>query len=175
MSRLVFVDECGNHIAMHRGYARAKKGQRAIGSVPRNRGSNFSLIAALSPQGLGAEIVVEGAVDGDIFEAWVEQALLPWLEPGRVVIWDNLCAHHRPTVKALVESVGCTVVFTPAYSPDFSPIEEAFSKIKSYLKMKAARTKETLLLAMAEAIQTITPSDIHGWFAHCGYLLPTSL
>jgi transposase len=123
---------------------------------------------------LGAEIVVEGAVDGDTFEAWVEQALLPWLKPDQVVIWDNVRPHYRPRVTQLVKSVGCTVIFTPAYSPDFSPIEQAFSKIKSYLKMKAARSKDSLLMAIAEAIKTISPLDIHGWFRHCGYPLPDS-
>jgi transposase len=160
---------------MTRGYARSKKGQRAIGKVPRNRGSNLSLISALSLEAFGAEIVIEGAVDGDSFEAWVEQAFLPWLKPNQVVIWDNVPPHHRPRIRTLIESVGCRLIFTPAYSPDFSPIEEAFSKIKSYLKMKAARTKDSLLLAIAEAIKTISPMDIHGWFRHCGYLFPVSL
>lgn len=171
----MFVDECGSHIAMTRGYARSKKGQRAIGKVPRNRGSNLSLIAALSAQTIGAEMVLDGAVDGDAFEAWVEQALLPWLQPGQVVVWDNVTPHHRPAVQTLVESVGCSVIFLPGYSPDFNPIEEAFSKIKTFLKASAARTREALQTAIAQALLSVTLKDIFGWFNHCGYPLPEPL
>lgn len=172
---MVFVDECGNHIAMTRGYARARKGRRAIAKVPRNRGSNLSLIAALSAHGIGAEMVLDGAVDGDAFEAWVEQALIPWLRPGQVVVWDNVPPHHRPAVQMLVESAGCSVIFLPGYSPDFNPIEEAFSKIKASLKAAAARTREALQTAIAQALRSITPKDIFGWFNHCGYPLPEPL
>jgi transposase len=160
---------------MTRGYARCKKGQRAIGKVPRNRGSNLSLIAALSAQTIGAEMVLDGAVDGDAFEAWVEQVLLPWLQPDQVVVWDNVTPHHRPAVQTLVESVGCSVIFLPAYSPDFNPIEQAFSKIKAFLKATAARTRDTLQNAIAQAIATISGHDIFGWFHHCGYPLPEPL
>lgn len=171
----MFVDECGSHIAMTRGYARSKKGQRAVGKVPRNRGSNLSLIAALSAQSIGAEMVLDGAVDGDAFEAWVEQALLPWLKPDQVVVWDKATPHHRPTIQTLVQSVGCSVIFLPGYSPDFNPIEEAFSKIKAFLKAKAARTRDTLQTAIAQAIATVSKLDIFGWFNYCGYPLPEPL
>lgn len=160
---------------MTRSYARSKRGQRAIGKVPRNRGSNLSLIAALSARSIGAEMVLDGAVDGDAFEAWVEQALLPWLQPNQVVIWDNVRPHHRSTVKTLVESVGCSVIFLPAYSPDFNPIEEAFSKVKSFLKTKAARTRDALQNTIAQAIRSVTKNDIFGWFNHSGYPLPEPL
>ena len=160
---------------MTRSHARSKKGQRAVGKVPRNRGSNLSLIAALSAQGIGAEMVLDGAVDGDAFEAWVEQALLPWLQSGQVVVWDNVPPHHRPVLGTLLESVGCSVIFLPGYSPDFNPIEEAFSKIKAFLKAAAARTRETLQNAVAQAIASVSRTDILGWFNHCGYPLPEPL
>lgn len=172
--RLVFVDECGSHVAMTRGHARAKRGRRAVGKVPRNRGSNLSLIAALSARDIGAEMVLDGAVDGDAFEAWVGQALLPWLRPGQVVVWDNVAPHYRPAVRAMVESAGCSVTFLPGYSPDLNPIEEAFSKIKASLRA-AARTREALQTAIAQALRSVTPNDILGWFNHCGYPLRESL
>lgn len=165
----MFVDECGSHIALTREYARAPKGQRAVGSVPRNRGENISLIAALSVQGIGAELAIEGAVDGAVFEVWVEQVLLSWLRPGQTVIWDNLRVHYRHRVRQLIEQAGCSVVFLPPYSPDFSPIENAFSKLKAALKAAAARTKLALLDAIAAAIYTISSQDILAWFNHCGY------
>lgn len=167
--------ECGSHVALTRTYARAPRGERAVGSVPRNRGENLSLIAALSAKELGAELVIAGAVDGEVFEAWVEQVLLPWLHPGQVVIWDNLRVHYRTRVRQLIEQVGCTVVFLPAYSPDFSPIENAFSKLKTYLKAAAARTKQALLDGIAQALRTISFHDILGWFNHCGYPLAKPL
>lgn len=160
---------------MSRGYARSKKGERAVGKVPRRRDSNLSLIAAMSAQGMGAEMVLEGAVDGEAFEAWVEQVLLPWLQPDQVVIWDNVAPHRRPSVQSLVESVGCRVIFLPGYSPDFNPIEEAFSKVKSFLRATAARTRESLQTAIAQALRSVTRNDIFGWFCHCGYPLSRSL
>lgn len=120
-------------------------------------------------------MALDGAVDGDAFEAWVGQSLLPWLKPNQVVVWDNVGPHHRPAVKTLVESVGCSVIFLPGYSPDFNPIEEAFSKIKASLKAAAARTREALHNAIANAIGSITPDNILGWFNHCGYPLRVSL
>ena len=174
-SAIVFVDECGSHLALTREYARSPRGDRAVGSVPRNRGANVSLIAALSAGEFGAEFAVEGAVDGEVFEVWVEQILLPWLRPGQTVIWDNLRVHYRCRAQQLIEQAGCRVIFLPAYSPDFSPIEQAFSKLKAHLKAAAARTIPALLDAIAAAIRTISPHDISGWFNHCGYPVAHSL
>lgn len=99
----------------------------------------------------------------------MEQVLLPWLRPGQVIIWDNLRVHYRHRVRQLIEQAGCSVVFLPPYSPDFSPIENAFSKLKAALKAAAARTKLALLDAIAAAIHTISSQDILAWFNHCGY------
>lgn len=175
---LVFVDECGSHLALTREYARSPRGDRAVGSVPRDRGANVSLIAALSAGESGAGFAVEGAVDGvdgEVFEVWVEQIVLPWLRPGQTVIWDNLRVHYRCRAQQLIEQAGCRVIFLPAYSPDFSPIEQAFSKLKAHLKAAAARTIPALLDAIAAAIRTISPHDISGWFNHCGYPVAHSL
>jgi transposase len=167
----VFIDEAGTRTAMTRTHARAPKGQRAYGTVPRNRGGNLTLLAALSCQKLQAEWVIEGSVDGDVFVTWLGQVLLPTLSPGHIVVMDNLGAHYRKEVRALVEAHGCTLFYLPPYSPDFSPIELAFSKIKGQLKSLAARTKQVLADAVAEACRTVSSTDVVGWFRHCGYNL----
>ena len=169
--KLVFIDEAGTHTAMTRTHARAPKGQRAYGSVPRNRGGNLTLLAALSKERLQAEWVIEGSVDGDVFVTWPERVLIPTLTPGQVVVMDNLRAHYRKEVNALIEAHGCNLLYLPPYSPDFSPIELAFSKIKGQLKSLAARTKQALTDAVAEACRTVSSTDVAGWFRHCGYNL----
>jgi transposase len=167
--RWVFVDECGSHLALTPLYARAPKGERASGSVPRNRGHNTTILGALSWQGLQAAMTLEGAADGLAFEAFVAQVLVPTLEPGQMVVMENLSIHKRDTVRALIEEAACQVLFLPAYSPDFSPIEQAWSKLKAHLRQVQARTQETLEVAIAEAIKLITAHDAQAWFSHCGY------
>jgi transposase len=156
---------------MARTHARAPKGQRAYGSVPRNRGGNLTLLAVLSKERLQAEWVIEGAVDGDVFITWLEHVLLPTLTPGHTVVMDNLRAHYRKEVQTLIGARGCNLLYLPSYSPDFSPIELAFSKVKGQLKSIAARTKQALTDAVAEACRTVGPADVAGWFRHCGYNL----
>src|SRR5229473_2663995 len=167
--RLVFVDESGSNIALTPLYARAPRGQRAGGSVPRNRGKNTTLLASLSVQGIGASMILEGATNAAAFEIYLEQILLPSLAPGQIVVMGNLSAHKGARVRQLIEERGCQLLFLPAYSPDFSPIEETFSKIKAYLRRVGARTREALEEAIAQALETVTPQDAHGWFGHCGY------
>ena len=167
--RLVFVDESGSNIALTPLYARAPRGQRAHSSVPRNRGKNTTLLASLSVEGIGASMILEGATNAAAFEIYLEQVLLPSLAPGQIVVMDNLSAHKGARVRHLIEERGCQLLFLPAYSPDFSPIEETFSKIKAYLRRVGARTREALEEAIAQALETVTPQDAHGWFGHCGY------
>jgi transposase len=169
--KLVFIDEAGSHTAMTRTHARAPKGQRAYGSVPRNRGGNLTLLAALSNRRIQAEWLIEGSVDGAVFVTWVEHVLLPTLTPGQIVVMDNLRAHYRKEVRAFIEARGCNLLYLPPYSPDFSPIELAFSKIKGRLKSLAARTKQALADAVARACRTVSSADVAGWFRHCGYNL----
>jgi transposase len=169
--KVVFIDEAGSHTAMTRTHARAPKGQRAYGSVPRNRGGNLTLLAALSNTRIQAEWVIEGSVDGDVFVTWLEHVLLPTLTPGQIVVMDNLRAHYRKEVRRLIEVRGCSLLYLPPYSPDFSPIELAFSKIKGRLKSLAARTRQALADAVAEACRTVSSADVTGWFRHCGYNL----
>jgi transposase len=165
----MFLDESGSNIALTRLYARAPKGKRAKGSVPRNRGKNMTLMTTLTFQGLGESLIFDGAANTEIFEMYIEKILAPSLHAGQIVIMDNLSIHKGQRIRKAIEAQGCQLLFLPAYSPDFSPIEEAFSKIKSVLRQKGARTREVLQEALEDALTTISASDATGWFAHCGY------
>jgi transposase len=168
--RLVVVDESGSNIALTPLYARAPKGQRAHGSVPRNRGKNTTLLASLSLAGIGASMIIEGAVNTVAFEAYVEHILAPSLSAGQIVVMDNLSVHKGERVRQLIEARGCQLLFLPAYSPDYSPIEETFSKLKAFLRRVGARTHEALQEAIGHGLQTVTAQDALGWFTHCGYV-----
>jgi transposase len=132
--RQVFVGECGSNIALAPLYGRAPKGERARDSVPRNRGKNTTLIAALSLEGIAASMIIEGSANAAAFETYVEHVLVPNLQRGQIVVMDNLRAHKGARVQQLLEERGCHLLFLPAYSPDFSPIEETFSKVKAFLR-----------------------------------------
>ncbi len=136
--------------------------------VPRNRGRATTLLASPTLAGVGPATTVEGATTTEVFEACADQVLAPSLAPGRVVVVDNSAAHHGDRVRRLVEGAGCELVNLPAYSPDLSPIEEAFSKAKALLRA-AARTREALFEAIGRALRAVTAADARGWFAHCGY------
>ena len=155
---------------MTRLYARAPRGERLYAKVPRNRAKNTTLLASMTSEGMGPSLAVEGATTKAVFEAYVEQVLAPSLRPGQVVILDNLSSHKGDRVRELIEERGCSLLFLPPYSPDFSPIEEAFSKIKALLKKSATRTRGALLEAIGRAISAVTPEDAMGYFGHCGYL-----
>jgi transposase len=167
--RLVFLDESGANIALARRYGRAPRGERAHGSAPRNYGQNLTLVAALSLEGIQAPMLLEGALDGIAFDRYVEAFLVPQLRPGQIVILDNLSVHHRASICTAIDAAGCEVRFLPSYSPDFNPIEQAFSKIKAYIRRVGARTQEALEAAIAAALDRITPADARGYFHHCGY------
>ena len=168
--QIVVVDECGSNIALTPLYARAPKGKRAYGSVPRNRGKNMTLIAALSRHRMTASMILDGAANGVAFELYVEQILAPSLTAGQIVVMDNLSIHKGAKVRSAIEARGCQLLFLPSYSPDLSPIEEAFSKLKAALRRASARTREALEEAICQALELITAQDACGWFAHCGYL-----
>lgn len=174
-NRLMFIDESGFNLAMTPLYARAPKGQRAYGQVPKNRGENSSLIAALSlDQGISAAMTLEGAVDGIAFKVYVQEVLAPTLRPGQIVVLDNLQVHKIQAVREAIEARGCELLFLPSYSPDFNPIEQAFSKLKAFVRKHKARTKQALDDAIAVALKAITLQDVIGWFSYTGYL-PQSL
>ena len=168
--RLVFVDESGFNTSMTRLRARAPRGKRAYGKVPRNRGKNTTLIAAITLEGaMGESMIVEGATDALAFEAYVEHFLAPELCEGQVVVLDGLGAHRTDRVTELVEARGADLVFLPSYSPDLNPIEEAFSKIKALVRKEGTRVREALVEAIGRALAAITPEDAAGWFDHAGY------
>jgi len=166
---LFFVDETSSNIAMTRRYARSPRGERAGGHVPRNYGTCTTLVAALSPGGLGEAMTLPGAMDTAAFTVYIRDLLCPSLRPGQVVVIDNLSCHHAAGVRELIESRSCTLRFLPSYSQDFSPIEQAFSKIKEALRAAGARGQETLDEAISQAIALVTQADAFGWFNHCGY------
>ena len=167
--KLVVVDETGSNIGLTPLYARAPQGERAVDHIPRNRGKNTTLLASLSLEGMGPAMILEGATDTPTFQAYVERVLAPSLLPGQMVVMDNLSAHIGPRVRAAIEAKGCQLLFLPAYSPDLSPIELAFSKLKAFLRRVKARTKQQLYEALARALDLITPQQARNWFAHCGY------
>lgn len=160
---------------MTRLYARAPRGERprgerAYGRVPRNRGKNTTLIASITLEGaMLAPMTVEGATNKEVFETYLRHFLVPELEPGQVVVLDNLGAHRPHRVRELIEAAGAHLVYLPAHSPDLDPIEEAFSKIKQLVRGAGARTREALVEAIAWALSAVTPQDAVGWFTESGY------
>ena len=169
---LVFVDETSTHTSLTRRRARAPRGERAVGRTPRHHGPNMTLLAALTPAGIGPAVTIPGAVDGAAFVAYAERILAPSLRPGQVVVLDNLSAHKSADAHTAIEAVGCRLLFLPAYSPDFNPIELAFAKIKQRLRAAAERTPDGLFTATSLAIDAVSAVDARGFYAHCGFLLP---
>jgi transposase len=167
--RLVFVDEMGTNTSLHPLYAWSPRGERARCSVPRNRGTNTTLLASMTAEGMGPCLAVEGATTQVVFEAYVEKVLVPSLRRWQVVVMDKLSAHKGERVRELIESVGCELLYLPPYSPDFSPIEEAFSKVKGLMRKAEARSRKALVEAMGKALDAVTARDARGFFEHCGY------
>jgi transposase len=173
--KLVFVDEMGTNTSLFPRYAYSPKGRRAYAQVPRNRGSNTTLLASMSLEGMGPCLAVEGTTSATVFEAYVEQVLAPNLRRGQIVVLDNLSAHKSERARELIEERGCQLLYLPPYSPDFNPIEEAFSKIKGALRKAQARTREALIEALGIAISAVTAREARGFFEHGGYRLPVQL
>jgi transposase len=157
---------------MTRAYGRAPTHERVYGSVPKNWGDNITLSAGLTTQGLIAPLRLVGAMDADIFEAYVEQFVMPELRPRDVVVMDNLSAHKRKSVGAMIASAGAELVFLPPYSPDLNPIEMVWSKVKSVLRTLAARTFDALEEAIVIALQAISADDAANCIRHAGYAVP---
>jgi transposase len=168
---LVFVDEAGATIKMTRAHARAPRGERAVGRVPRNHGTSTTLIAALSPDGLRATATQLGGVTTASFAAYVRDVLCPTLRPGQTVVVDNLSAHKSAAVREAIEAAGCAVLYLPTYSPDYSPIELAWAHVKAALRAAGARTQQALDAAIAAALEGVTVAHARAYFRHCGYPL----
>lgn len=167
--RLVFLDECGTNTRMARLYGRSKRGERCRAAIPHGHWKTTTLVAGLSTGGIVAPMVMDGAMDGEMFSAYIKTLLAPCLTTGDIVIMDNLPAHKVASARQAIEAAGATVLFLPAYSPDFNPIEKAIAQIKAFLKKTAARTKPDLDHAIAHAIERVTPQNARNYFATCGY------
>jgi len=166
------VDETGSHRGLTPRFSRAPRGQRARGVAPRNRGPNRTLITALTLDGSGPGLLFDQAITSGTFAGYIRHVLAPTLRPGQIVVVDNLRAHHDARAQAAIEAQGAQLWFLPSYSPDLNPIEEAFSKVKTFLRGAEPRTLEDHSTAIWAALRTITPRDAAGWFAHSGYLRP---
>ena len=168
-ARLRFLDEAGATTVLTRLYARAIGGARTTESVPRNYGQSTSMIATLGVSGVEAAMMIEGSVDTIVFNEYCKQVLRPTLKAGDVIVLDNLGAHRASRIEEIANQCGAQIIWLPPYSPDFSPIELMWSKVKAYLKKAKARTQQELEKAIALSLKTITKSDCLNWFRHCGY------
>lgn len=168
-TRFVFVDETSTNLPSCRRYGRAPGGERLNQAVPLHSGPNVTLIAALTPDGLGALLSVNGAVNGAVFAAYLDQVLGPTLRPGDVVVLDNLSVHQVAGLDEVAQKYGARLLYLPPYSPDFNPIELAFSKLKTWLRAVQVRTRDLLEDAIEAAAGWITERDAKNWFDHCGY------
>ena len=167
--RLVFIDETWAKTNMTRPRGRSLAGTRLIAALPHGHWQTTTFLAGLRSSGLIAPLVVDGAVNGEIFLAYVRQHLAPALQPGDIVIMDNLTSHKRAGVRQAIEAVGAVLMYLPPYSPDFNPIEQAFSKFKWLLKSAAHRTVEALWSACGELLDKFTLSECENYIRHCGY------
>jgi transposase len=150
---------------------RAPRGERLVAKVPHGHWKTTSLIAALGARGVRCSTVVDGAINRDVFDAFVAQVLAPQLRTGDVVVLDNLSSHKSALAQRLIEERGASMVFLPPYSPDLNPIEMVFAKVKQLLRALACRTREALWNAMQSVIDKVTASDASNCFRHCGYTL----
>ncbi len=171
-ARVLFLDETSTSTKLTPLRARAPRGERAIGHVPRGRWDAVTLVASLTVDGMGPSVQIPGALDRDAFETYVATVLVPTLRPGQLVVLDNLSVHKSARARQLIEAVGAEMRFLPRYSPDCNPIEQAFAKLKTALRRAEARTFETVVAATGVAFATITPADARSFFRHAGYAVP---
>jgi transposase len=155
---------------MTRTHARAPLGERVRVTEPFHHGSNISVISAMGVHGVCAPLRIEGAVNSEVFELYVQHLLAPCLRPGHIVLLDNVKFHYAPKAIELIEAAGAPVLYLPAYSPDFNPLEGWISQLTTALRAFKARTKRTLTNALAKALALVTIEDMHGWFEHGGYV-----
>jgi transposase len=166
-----FLDESGVNLSLTRLYGRAAPDQRVVDRSPLPSGARTTTLAVISSMGITAPLVLSGAVNGNIFYGYIEQCVVPTLEPDDLLFMDNLSAHKVAGIETLIEACGAHLIYLPPYSPDFNPIELAWSKVKTSLRRLKARTFPDLIEALKQALLAITPQDIQGWFAHCGYAI----
>ena len=168
-AKLVVVDESGVNTSMTRTRGRAPPGERVAGSVPQGHWATLTMIGAVRLEGVAAAVAVDAATDADVFGTFVRDVLVPALRPGDVVLWDGLSAHKSERARRGVESAGATLMPLPPYSPDLSPIEPCWSKVKEHVRGVEPRTVEAVGQAAAAGFASVTPADCRGWFRKCGY------
>jgi transposase len=169
LTDLVFIDEAGVNLGMNRRYARSLKGTRAYGDCPDARGQNVTMIGGISLQGFIASFTFPGGTDTLAFQTYVTKVLVPNLWQGACVVMDNFSSHKVAGIRQAIEADGAKLVYLPPYSPDFNPIENCWSKVKEFLRSQAVRTYEALDDAITEAFDSVTLTDMIGWFTHCCY------
>jgi transposase len=171
VERFKFLDESSINTDLTRVYGRAAPGQRVVDSVPQPSGPQTTTLAVIGWTGITAPLVFSGSVNGAVFYGYIQECVLPPLQAGDILFMDNLSAHKVAGLEELIRSCGAHLIYLPPYSPDFNPIEWAWSKVKTILRRLKARTFPDLLEALKQALLAITPQDIHAWFAHCGYAI----
>lgn len=169
--QLIFLDESGLDTCMTRSHGRAPRGQRAIGRVPGGHWQRLTILGAIARDGMVAAMTIAAATSTAVFVAFIEQVLAPALRgrPGAILVMDNLAPHKAAAAREALDKVGLARRYLPPYSPDFNPIEPAWSKLKEYLRQVGARSIDALNTAIPNAIASITPTDARGWFRKCGY------
>jgi transposase len=168
-ARFVFLDETGTATNMARRYGRSPCGARLVAAVPQGHWKTTTFIAGLRQSGIVAPLVLDGPMTGPAFRAYVEQFLAPALEPGDVVVLDNLAAHKVDGVRQAITATGASILYLPPYSPDLNPIEQLFAKLKALLRKAATRTKDDLWQAIGHILATVPPSECPNYLDHCGY------
>ena len=170
---LVFIDETGANTKMSRRYGRARRGQRVVAKEPHGHWKTTTFVAALRHDGLTAPTVIDGAMNGEMFLAYVRQELVPTLRPGDIVVMDNLASHKKAGVRKAIETVGARLVYLPPYSPDFNPIEQVFAKLKGLLRGAAERTVSGLWNRIGELLDHFSREECLNYYRHCGYATTT--
>jgi transposase len=171
VERFKFLDESSVNLSLTRLYGRAAPDQRVVDSTPQPSGPQTTTLAVMGWTGITAPLVLAGAVNATMFYGYIEQCVVPTLQPGDILFMDNLSAHKVAGLEELIRSCGAHLIYLPPYSPDFNPIELVWSKVKSILRRLKARTFPDLIEALQQALLAISPHDIHAWFAHCGYAI----
>lgn len=169
IDRLVFIDETGASTKMARRCGRSVRGQRCLAPVPHGHWRTTTFVGALRATGMTAPMILDGAMNGEAFDLYLEKILLPTLRPGDIVVMDNLPAHKRASVRTTLAAAGAQLMYLPPYSPDLNPIEMAFAKLKAALRKAAARTREALCTAIARALTTFSPEECQNYFTAAGY------
>ncbi len=169
LEHLKFLDESGVNLGLTRLYGRAAPGERVVEATPGISGAHYTLVAALGLKGIQAPLLFEGAMTALTFQVYVADVLAPTLHRGDILLLDNLSAHKPDPARAILEARGVQVIFLPPYSPDLNPIEKCWAKVKEALRAAKARTWDDLLVAVREALLSVSRRDVLAWFAHCGY------